>query len=186
MARPRVLHVFKDYWPTPGGVERTIKLLVDGLRVDFDCTVLVNADGPRTRIDRWDDVTVVRAGTVARIAMTPISLELPRLFRRLRADLVHLHFPNPPGELSYLGLKRTVPMVLSYHNDLVRQAWAVPLYRPWLRRVLRAGAPDPGGRPADRRRISGPPAGPVALYDRAVRDRRGQPGPDGANGPADG
>jgi glycosyltransferase involved in cell wall biosynthesis len=136
MARPRVLHVFKDYWPTPGGVERTIKLLVDGLRADFECTVLVNADGPRTRIDVQNDVTVVRAGTLGRIAMTPISPDFPRLFRHLRADLVHLHFPNPPGELSYLGLKRTIPMVLSYHNDLVRPTWAVPLYRPWLRRVL--------------------------------------------------
>ena len=137
MARPRVLHVFKDSWPTPGGVERTIKLLVDGLRADFECTVLVNADGPRTRVDIQDGVTTVRAGTLARIAMTPISLDFPRLFGHLQADLVHLHFPNPPGEMSYLALKRSIPMVLSYHNDLVRPAWAVPLYRPWLRRVLR-------------------------------------------------
>lgn len=137
MARPRVLHVFKDSWPTPGGVERTVKLLVDGLRTDFACTVLVNADGPRTRIDVQDGVTIVKAGTLARIAMTPISFDFPRLFRSLRADLVHLHFPNPPGELSYLTLKRGIPMVLSYHNDLVRPAWAVPLYRPLLRRVLR-------------------------------------------------
>ena len=135
--RPRVLHVFKDYWPTPGGVERTIKLLVDGLRTDFECTILVNAEGPRTRVDVQDGVVIVRAGTLARVAMTPISPDFPRLFRQLRADLVHLHFPNPPGELSYLGLKRAIPMVLSYHNDLVRPSWAVPLYRPWLRRVLR-------------------------------------------------
>lgn len=136
MARPRVLHVFKDAWPTPGGVERTIKLLVDGLQADFDCTVLVNAAGRRTRVDVQDGIVTVRAGTLATVAMTPISLDFPRLFRELRADLVHLHFPNPPGELSHLALKRAVPMVLSYHNDLVRPAWAVPLYRPWLRRVL--------------------------------------------------
>jgi glycosyltransferase involved in cell wall biosynthesis len=137
MARPRVLHVFKDYWPTPGGVERTIKLLVDGLQGAFECTVLVNASDSRTRVDVQNDVTIVRAGTLGKIAMTPISPDFARLFWRIRADLVHLHFPNPPGEMSYLGLKRSVPMVLSYHNDLVRPAWAVPLYRPWLRRVLR-------------------------------------------------
>jgi rhamnosyl/mannosyltransferase len=136
MARPRVLHVFKDYWPTPGGVERTMKLLVDGLSSSFECTVLVNAPGARTRVDVQDGVTVVRAGTLGTLAMTPISPQFARLFRQLRADLVHIHFPNPPGEVSSLGLKRSVPMVLSYHNDLVRPVWAVPLYRPWLRRVL--------------------------------------------------
>jgi rhamnosyl/mannosyltransferase len=140
MSRPRILHVFKDYWPTPGGVERTIKTLVDGLACDVDSIVLVNANGPRTSIERDAGVTIVRAGTFGRVAMTPISLELPRLFRQIRADLIHLHFPNPPGELGYLGLKRNVPMVLSYHNDLVRPAWAVPLYRPWLRQVLQRTA----------------------------------------------
>jgi glycosyltransferase involved in cell wall biosynthesis len=136
LARPRVLHVFKDYWPTPGGVERTIKLLVDGLSSTHDCTVLVNAPGARTRVDVQNGVTVIRAGTLGTVAMTPISPALSHLFRIQPADLVHLHFPNPPGEMSYLWLKRAVPMVLSYHNDLVRPRWAVPLYRPWLRRVL--------------------------------------------------
>jgi rhamnosyl/mannosyltransferase len=140
MPRPRVLHVFKDYWPTPGGVERVIKTLARQLRDEVECTVLVNAPGPRTTVERLDGVTVVRAGTLGRVAMTPISPELPRLLRQIRADLVHLHFPNPPGEASYLGLKRGTPMVLSYHNDLVRPAWAVPVYRPLLKLVLRRAA----------------------------------------------
>lgn len=134
MARPHVLHAFKDYWPTPGGVERIIKSLAQGLG---NCTVLVNAAGPRTTVDVVDDVTVVRAGTLGRVAMTPISPDFPRLLRQIRADLVHLHFPNPPGEMSYLALRRSTPMVLSYHNDLVRPTWAVPIYRPLLQRVLR-------------------------------------------------
>ena len=137
MAQPHVLHVFKDYWPTPGGVERVIKSLVANMSPDVECTVLVNATSQMTSVERLDGATVVRAGTLGRVAMTPISLELPRVFQTIQADLVHLHFPNPPGEVSYLGLKRRTPMVLSYHNDLVRPAWAVPLYRPMLRQVLR-------------------------------------------------
>ena len=137
MARPHILHVFKDYWPTPGGVERVIKSLVAGMSPDVECTVLVNATGVRTTVEQLDGATIVRAGTLGRVAMTPLSLELPRLFQQIRADLVHLHFPNPPGEVSYLALRRRIPMVLSYHNDLVRPAWAVPLYRPILRQVLR-------------------------------------------------
>ena len=138
MARPRLLHVFKDYWPTPGGVERTMRALVRGCADAYDCTVLVNAAGPRTSVEYRDGATVIRAGTLGRVAMTPLSPAFLAALRRVRADLVHLHFPNPPGELGYLALTPRTPMVLSYHNDLVRPAWAVPLYRPWLRRTLRA------------------------------------------------
>jgi rhamnosyl/mannosyltransferase len=138
MARPRVLHVFKDYWPTPGGVERTIQTLVQGCADAFDSTVLVNADAPRTRVEHRDGATIVRAGTLARVAMTPISPAFLHDLHRTPADLIHLHFPNPPGEVGYLALRRQTPMVLSYHNDLVRPRWAVPLYRPWLRHALRA------------------------------------------------
>ena len=138
MTRPRVLHVFKDYWPTPGGVERTIQTLVRGCADAFECTVLVNADGPRTHVEYRDGATIVRAGTLGRVAMSPLSPDFLQELRRTPADLIHLHFPNPPGEVGYLALRRRTPMVLSYHNDLVRPRWAVPIYRPWLRR-----APDP-------------------------------------------
>ena len=138
MTRPRLLHVFKDYWPTPGGVERTIRALVRGCADAYDCTVLVNAAGSRTTVEYQDGATVIRAGTLGRVAMTPLSPSFLLALRRARADLVHLHFPNPPGELGYLALTPRTPMVLSYHNELVRPAWAVPLYRPWLRRTLRA------------------------------------------------
>lgn len=138
MARPRVLHVFKDYWPTPGGVERTIQTLVRGCADDFDSTVLVNAAGPRTHVEYRDGATIVRAGTLARVAMTPISPAFLRALYQTQADLIHLHFPNPPGEVGYVALRRRTPMVLSYHNDLIRPAWAVPFYRPWARRTLRA------------------------------------------------
>jgi glycosyltransferase involved in cell wall biosynthesis len=136
--RPRLLHVFKDYWPTPGGVERTIQSLVRGCAADYDCTVLVNADSPRTRVERRDGALIIRAGTLGRVAMTPISPAFLCALRRTRADLVHLHAPNPPGELGFLAARPARRMVLSFHNDLIRPTWAVPLYRPWLRRVLRS------------------------------------------------
>ena len=112
MARPRVLHVFKDDWPTPGGMERTIQTLVRGCADAFACTVLVNAAGPRTRVEFRDGATIVRAGTLGRIPMTPISPAFLQELRRVPADLIHLHVPNPPGEVGYLALRRQMPMVL--------------------------------------------------------------------------
>jgi glycosyltransferase involved in cell wall biosynthesis len=61
---------------------------------------------------------------------------------------VHLHFPNPMGEVSYLLRARRVALVVSYHADIIRQRALVPLYQPVLHALLTradrviAGAPE--------------------------------------------
>ncbi|MDP2234541.1 MAG: glycosyltransferase, partial [Actinomycetota bacterium] len=52
------------------------------------------------------------------------------------ADLFHLHFPYPWGEVSWLRARTDTPTVLTYHSDIVRQKAALELYKPILRRVL--------------------------------------------------
>jgi glycosyltransferase involved in cell wall biosynthesis len=115
-----------------------MRTLVRGCAEDYECVVLVNSRDSRTRVERRDDALVVRAGTWGRPAMMPISPSFFGALRHARADLVHLHCPNPPGELGYLALQTRPRMVLSYHNPAVRPSWAVPMYRPWLARALRA------------------------------------------------
>jgi glycosyltransferase involved in cell wall biosynthesis len=52
------------------------------------------------------------------------------------ADLLHLHFPYPWGEVSWQRARAGLPTVLTYHSDIVRQRRALALYRPLLRRLL--------------------------------------------------
>ena len=55
---------------------------------------------------------------------------------RLDADISHLHFPFPPGEVANLLVGRARRTIITYHSDIVRQrAWRF-LYRPLMRRVL--------------------------------------------------
>jgi len=138
----KVLHIYKDYDPVLGGIENHIKLLAEGQRArGLDVTVLVTNPpqaGPnyrRTGRVEINGVPVIRAGRLATVASTPISLDLFRWARRLPADVVHLHFPYPLGEVANL-LAGPRPTVITYHSDVVRQQGLLRLYRPLLRRVL--------------------------------------------------
>jgi rhamnosyl/mannosyltransferase len=83
---------------------------------------------------------VVKAARALHLASTPLSLEMLRQARRLRADVVHLHFPYPPADLAYLAMPRRPPLVITYHSDIVRQRALLRAYRPLLGWSLRRAA----------------------------------------------
>ena len=133
----KVLHVYKDYYPVLGGIENHIKLLAEGLaQRGLEVQVLVTNTGPETVIEEISGVSVIKAGCSLRISGAPISPSLYVWMRRLEPDIVHLHFPNPTGELGQLFLGRSHKVVLTYHSDIVRQKHLLRLYKPFLWRVL--------------------------------------------------
>ena len=135
--RLRVLHLYKDaYPPIPGGVEKHI----DGLRRamhDVESHVLVCARSPRTSTSvgpRGVEVRVAELGP--RWLAVPVAPTFPLWVRRLEADLIHVHMPNPLGEGAALLAAAGRPIVASYHADVVRQARFMWAYRPLLRSLL--------------------------------------------------
>lgn len=148
----RVLHVYKDYYPPVlGGIEKHLHTLAHLQTTQgLDVTVLVtNPDrfprGLRTRISREivpgqerASVRIIRAGRLFTAASTPISPAQAWNQLCLRANIVHLHFPYPPGEVVNYLARHDCPTVITYHSDVIRQRVILRLYRPLLRRVLRA------------------------------------------------
>ena len=133
----KILHIYKDYYPVLGGMENHIKLLAEGqVKQGLEVTVLVTNNSFRSVLQNIHGVQVVKAGRLATIASTPLSLSLPLLLRQQRPDIAHLHFPYPVGELSYLLFGRASHMVITYHSDIVRQKGLLHLYRPFLWKVL--------------------------------------------------
>jgi rhamnosyl/mannosyltransferase len=134
-----ILHVYKDYPPILGGIENHVQLLAQGQAArGHEVTVLVtNPAGARTTITIENRVQVIRAGRLATVASTPLSVALPRQLLRQRPEVVHLHYPYPVGEVCQWLLRRGKITVLSYHADIVRQAGILRFYKPLLRRVLR-------------------------------------------------
>lgn len=132
----RILHVYKDFPPVLGGIENHLRdLAVGQAAAGHEVTVLVTARGPRSKVSLEGGVRVVRAGRLATVASTPISLGLVRELRRLRPDVTHLHIPYPWGEAAWLMAGRH-PMVATYHSDVVRQRALGILWAPALHRLL--------------------------------------------------
>jgi glycosyltransferase involved in cell wall biosynthesis len=134
----RILHIYKDYYPVVGGIENHIRLLAEGQAArGHDVTVLVTSPTRETEDRILNGVRVIKAGRLATLASTPLSLALPLALRRLDTDIAHLHFPYPVGEVALWLLGRAQRSVITYHSDIVRQAGMLLLYRPLMRQVLR-------------------------------------------------
>lgn len=87
------------------------------------------------RTETRDGVDIRRAGTLGTLLSQPLAPGLPGLVRRSAADVVHLHHPNPLGDLAVL-LDRCRPLIVSQHSDVVRQRALWPLYGPLVRGAL--------------------------------------------------
>src|SRR5439155_11088759 len=95
-----------------------------------------------------DGIRVVRVPEFGRYASAPLCPTLPVWLRRLQPDIVHLHFPNPMGDLGYLMSGVRAPLVISYHADIIKQKRLLPLYQPVLNQLFKrarriiVGSPD--------------------------------------------
>ncbi len=145
-----ILHLYKDYFPVLGGIENYVKLLAEGQAAQgHKVEVLVNNTNWRTLHQYQNGVKITKVGRWLHLASTPLSPRYPlELFRRLYQaqppDIIHLHFPYPISEISWLlgsylprfGKKRP-KCVITYHSDIVRQQRLLQFYTPVLKRVLR-------------------------------------------------
>lgn len=136
--KPKVLHIYKDYYPpVVGGIENSINLICQGVKDAYDVTVLVANTKPQTDYEEIDGIKVIKALSFGRIASAPLCPTFPMLLNKHAGDILHFHVPNPTGDLSYLLTKPPGKAVVTYHSDVVRQKWAMGVYGIFLRRFLR-------------------------------------------------
>jgi len=133
----RILHIYKDYPPVRGGIEHHVRTLASGqVALGHEVEVAVAATGLRTSTSVERGVRVLRSARLGTVRSTPVSPGLVATAVRRRADIVHLHYPHPPGELAWLLRGFEPPAVLSYHADIVRQKLLARVLRPMTRLVL--------------------------------------------------
>jgi rhamnosyl/mannosyltransferase len=146
--RLKVVHVGKFYPPYAGGMESHLATLCGELVNDVDLRVIVANDGRETVSETVDGVPVQRIGTAMWISSATVNPGMAAAIRDARADVVHLHHPNPTGVLSYLASGSRAPLVVTYHSDIVRQRVLRTLFSPVQHRFLRrahaiiASSPD--------------------------------------------
>jgi len=122
-----------------GGIEHHLRDLAEGLAArGHQITVLVTSQDRQTSLEYpLPGLTIVRAARDLHLASTPFSMDMLRRVRSICVDIVHLHFPYPPGDLAALLAPGRVPLVVTYHSDIVRQQNLLRFYRPLLEVTLR-------------------------------------------------
>jgi rhamnosyl/mannosyltransferase len=133
----KIVHVFKDFYPPLlAGITRYIADVSDAM-AQRGHKVEVHVAGVRhSRRDRMPSGVVVhRHREIARALSMPIAPGLVNEVRRLNADIIHVHLPNPIGELG-AALNTHTPCVCTFHAQLVRQRALEPFYAPLRTRLL--------------------------------------------------
>ncbi len=137
----KILHVYKDFYPpVHGGMERHIGLMCRLQRQWAEVEALVCSRSWRTRVAERDGTRVTEVGEWFRFQSAPFSPGFPWHLRRHEADVVVVHVPNPTAELGWLLARPRGTLVVRYHSDVVRQARAMRVYRPFLMKFLRSAA----------------------------------------------
>ncbi len=132
----RILGIGKFYPPEYlGGLETAVATLNRGIvrRGEEASCVVCAVRGP-TRAETVDGVRVVRVRSHGTVLSQPVAPGLVAAVRREPGDLVHLHHPNPAGDLAAV-LDRARPLVVTQHSDIVRQRALRALYAPVLARA---------------------------------------------------
>jgi rhamnosyl/mannosyltransferase len=150
-----VCHLAKFYPPATGGIETHLQTLAQaqaalGAEVRVVCVnhrdgagrdVTWKALAATPTVEEEDGpVRVFRVGRRASLFRLDVCPELLRVGRRLQewqADVVHLHVPNPTMLLALAASDTSVPVVTTYHSDVVRQRKLGLALWPFEARVYR-------------------------------------------------
>lgn len=134
--RLRVLQIGKYYPPHMGGMETHLRFLCRELQRFVGVEAIIANDGWRSEEGLVDGVKVTRVGTLFDLASAPVCPGMVRRIREARADLVHLHLPNPAAVLAYLASRHKGRLIVTYHSDIIRQKALSILFQPLLHFAL--------------------------------------------------
>ena len=132
----KVLHFYKAYAEDnfiAGGIEKVINQLARSTgHYGINNQVLTLSHGGAEKKSNIDGHLVHRCRTIFETSSTPFSASALLRFRQLmrEVDLVHYHFPYPFADLLHFCSGVTIPTLVTYHSDIVKQKYLYKLYRP--------------------------------------------------------
>lgn len=133
----RILELGKFYPPERGGIETLLRLWCEGFVAagdEVDCVVANRS--ARTERSRVNGVRVHRLASLGMAMSTSICPSFPTAAFRYPADIIHSHFPNPLADIACVMSPVDVPVVITWHSDIVRQKSILRFYQPLQRALL--------------------------------------------------
>jgi rhamnosyl/mannosyltransferase len=141
LTKIRPLHIGKFVPPPFAGVEAHVDTLLKSLSPEVQGT-LVAGDSLAPHQDRcvgfpYKVLTAKSFGKFASATISPGVLALARNeLKSFRSNLLHIHAPNPPGDIAALLTSKKIPVVMSWHSDIVRQRNIMKVYHHVQKMVL--------------------------------------------------
>ncbi len=134
---PHIVMLNKAYPPWTGGIERYVCDVSEALvKRGWKVTVLVCNDARFETCEMIHGVRIIRVPRWGTILSQPIPSRFFRRLRSLSPDFVHVHMPYPLAWLAVFQVKKHIPVVCTWHSDIVRQRWLMKILSPFEQRFL--------------------------------------------------
>lgn len=137
----KILQVYKDIHPeVRGGIERYIHDLSAYLVSAGHSVNVITAGNNINDSTEYNlnDIHIRKIPCFCRLFSNPLMVGLRDALADSDADILHFHLPLPTAVLAQLQTDMDRPYIVTYHSDIVRQEWAMPVYGPFLKRFLSA------------------------------------------------
>jgi len=132
----RILHVGKYYSPVKGGIEDHLQNLCEELKSRFTVEVLVANNVNKTERDIINGIKVTRVPKSGELSNIPFCPTMPIWLKRLGADIIHLHLPNPMAHLSWFIARPKGILVVTWHSDIIKRDTFMAFYRAFVMSLL--------------------------------------------------
>lgn len=130
-----ITHIFKTYFPnTQGGLEEAIRQIAKfSIQKGFSVKVVSVSKNPFQ--GELEGIHCKSYCHSFGSNSLPISLDLICNFKKEigEADILHLQFPWPPGELLTLLFNKNKPIVITFHCDIHNRKLLRMIYSPFLK-----------------------------------------------------
>ncbi|HHD73167.1 MAG TPA: glycosyltransferase [Epsilonproteobacteria bacterium] len=135
----KILQFGKFYYPTFGGMERTMYEITEGFSArGITCDVLCSNTEPHNEISQFEGYTVYRAASYGRINSASISPQLVSKLWKIQKDynVIHVHHPDPMAFLALFIVRPSAKIVVHWQSDIVRQEMMLKFFLPLQNWVL--------------------------------------------------
>lgn len=124
----------------PGGMQTHVDHLFKALEAQVQYVHLVPSRTAQSSQDVLHGAPLVRTASWnvdGSLALSPgLIWKARQLHQQRQFDVVHLHFPDPMSHIASLAIPASVPRVISWHADIIRQKTMLRLYKPMLERIV--------------------------------------------------
>lgn len=138
----RVLCFGRFFDDIPGGMQTHVDHLFRAMKGHVDYVHLVPSRDTSGFVGQLQGFPLIRTpswNVDGSLCLSPKLISKARQLHRDKPfDLVHLHFPDPMSHLASWAVPTSVPRVITWHADIIRQKLMLLGYRPFQNAALKS------------------------------------------------